>query len=216
MPPILRLWQTYYLRFALLLFSQLPLPFLLYLPMSDDSSNEQRMFSTWMKYMLVFKEVRTRGLEPLRLAAMNFLHTMTFATLSICALECPLTISFDLGFLRPLSTPSLSGLARDCHQHFHLLRFPRLWRILIHNFHYGHSIFYKFIASTNSAIFAFWNPRAFSYHAQDSKLVFKDSISTHHGDIWAISWAFHPSWHTFPWESPCNVSPHVQTWSRFS
>ena len=43
------------------------------------------------------------------------LTTMAFATLAVCGLDYTFTIADALGVLRLVSTPSLSGLARDRH-----------------------------------------------------------------------------------------------------
>ena len=92
--------------------------------------------------------VRAAGLEP-ALTYVNkiFLPTTAFTATKKC-LWSGLSLDhiiLDLGPVRQVSTPSLSGLARDCH----LKGFPEFEQFYSYCFQYGTQIF-KSCVSTNS------------------------------------------------------------------
>ena len=61
--------------------------------------------------------VRAGGIEPPRGYPQRiFLPATAFAAATcVCGLDYPFTVARALGAARLVSTPSLSGLARDCH-----------------------------------------------------------------------------------------------------
>ena len=94
------------------------------------------------------KVVRAAGLEP-ALTYVNkiFLPTTAFTATKEC-LWSGLSLDhiiLDLGPVRQVSTPSLSGLARDCH----FKGFPEFEQFYSYCFQYGTQIF-KSCVSTNS------------------------------------------------------------------
>jgi len=85
--------------------------------------------------------VRAAGLEPARGYPQRIFvpaTVFTAATNGVCGLDYTFTIASALGAARLVSTPSLSGLARDCHltgspdfEQFYVSGFPRAHSICL-------------------------------------------------------------------------------------
>jgi len=91
--------------------------------------------------------VRAAGLEPARPKPRDFLTNYDFRRrhIDVCGLDFLFTLALALGARRQVSTPSLSGLARD----YHLTGFPEFDEFYICRFQQSTQILIKSLVSTN-------------------------------------------------------------------